>query len=115
MMKNNGNTIWVVILSLVLLALPFSRIIQASTVQAVPGSMPCHSVQADKENSEEVCPESGLTNCDCCEHIVPMGYAVEKKITPIRLGLFFYGQELSLQAILTQPQNPPYRPPRTSS
>jgi len=113
-MKFIGKYFLALFISFLLMTLPFSSIAHAvKTDKQADQQMPCH--QQDKLADKNLCPETGLNSCDCCDHYVPVGITAAKTLPNMLLYVTLIKFETALPQIITRVQNPPYRPPRISA
>lgn len=106
-----GKKFLVIFLCLLVMALPFSSIAIAQyNPQQADSQMPCHQIAADQ--FEQACPETGSDSCECCQFAMPGTLMFNNPLTGAVLFNANVIQVIYLQQFISQPQIPPFRPPR---
>lgn len=112
-MAFNVSKILAVFLCLLMVALPVSgNVLAQYKPQDADSQMPCH--QTDGKFFDQACPETGNHSCECCQFAMPATLSFNSLTAESILYLADILQEKYLQQYFSQPQSPPFRPPRFS-
>ena len=113
-MRSNRVKILAWILSFLIAGLPFSSLAFAIEISPAQdsGKMPCH--QKTDVMDHTACPETGLAACECCEYAAPVVLTFDGLSVDKILFVSSIYQEKLLVSVISQPQLPPFRPPRFS-
>ncbi len=111
-MINNGAKFLSLVLSVLVLVLPFSDISFAGTIakQQIEQAQPCH--QHNGVAPEDHCPESGTAQCQCCDFTSTAVISYKTPASHLALLVSSIVQDNYLESYISQSTTPPFRPPR---
>jgi hypothetical protein len=102
------------LLSLLLLLLPYSDLLQASV--SPPAQMPCHHQTAANLQHGDACRhELDNAGCHCCQWHAPASIVTEHGVSLSMTFLVAIEAPHALPGFPATPQIPLYRPPKTAS
>ncbi len=116
-MNRSGQHFLAWLLSICMIIMPMSGIAHARMMPQPDSQdtslMPCHQVAQDAQ--QQICPKTGKLGCNCCDYVMPAAGLTRINVSPeILLYVAMIYQEAAPDSLLSQPQVPPYRPPRLS-
>ena len=108
-MNLDSKKILNLVLSLLIFMSAFSNVSFAEN-QTQDNSMPCHHLTDGTQ--DQACPKSGENTCECCEFAMPVAITFSGLSADSVLFISGIFQEKNLPSYCSQPQLPPFRPPR---